>query len=146
MSIKSFNPKAAESTNWISKAGTYEVTVRGFEAKYTKNADYYAKFTFVTEGGDATSGIIYAKPDRNGNHLGLESFMAATATDDEVKEYVDAGEINVDETFLEKVANRSKGRRLIMVVTEREYEKDGQKKKLYEASFFRRLPNGPGPF
>jgi hypothetical protein len=33
-----------------------------------------------------------------------------------------------------------------VVVTEREYEKDGQKKKLYEASFFRRLPNGPGAF
>lgn len=153
MSIKSFNPKAAESTNWISKAGTYEVTVRGFEFKYTKNADYYAKFTFVTESGDvdvvlgqATSGVIYAKPDRNGNHLGLESFMAATATDDEVKEYVEAGEISVDEVFLERVANRSKGRRLIVVVTEREYEKDGQKKKLYEASFFRRLPNGPGAF
>jgi hypothetical protein len=143
MSIKSFNPKAAEATVWIEKAGVYEVTVAGFVAKYTKNADYYAKFTFVTPNGEATSGVIYAKPDRNGNHIGLESFMAATATNEEVTEYVALGEINVDESFLDKIANRSKGRALAVVVTEREYDKDGQKKKVYEASFFRRLPNGP---
>lgn len=146
MSIKSFNPKAADAVNWITKAGTYEVTVSAFAAKYTKNADYYAKFTFVTDAGDATNGVIYVKPDRNGNHIGLESFMAATAIDEEIKEYVDAGEINVDEGFLDRIANRSKGRRLIVVVTEREYEKDGQKKKVCEASYFRRLPDGPGPF
>ncbi len=146
MSIKSFNRHAAESQKWISAAGNYEVTVRGFEAKYTKNADYYAKFTFVTAEGEATSGVIYAKPDRNGNHIGLESFMAATATEDEIAEYVSAGEINVDDAFLEKIANRSKGRALVVKVTEREYEKDGQKKKVYEASYFNRLPNGPGPF
>ena len=96
MSIKSFNPNAASAQKWITAAGNYEVTVRGFEAKYTKNADYYAKFTFVTAEGEATTGIIYAKPDRNGNHIGLESFMAATATDAEVQEYVSAGEITVD--------------------------------------------------
>ena len=146
MSIKSFNRHAAESQKWITAAGNYEVTVRGFEAKYTKNADYYAKFTFVTAEGEATSGVIYAKPDRNGNHIGLESFMAATATEDEIAEYVSAGEINVDEAFLEKVANRSKGRALVVKVTAREYEKDGQKKVAYEASYFNRLPNGPGPF
>jgi hypothetical protein len=146
MSIKSFNPNAAQSQKWISAAGNYEVTVRGFEAKYTKNADYYAKFTFVTAEGEATSGVIYAKADRNGNHIGLESFMAATATEDEVTEYVGAGEINVDEAFLEKVATRSKGRGLVVKVTEREYEKDGQKKKVYEATYFNRLPSGPGPF
>jgi hypothetical protein len=72
--------------------------------------------------------------------------MAATATEDEIAEYVSAGEINVDEAFLEKIANRSKGRALVVKVTEREYEKDGQKKKVYEASYFNRLPNGPGPF
>ena len=146
MSIKSFNRHAAESQKWITAAGNYEVTVRGFEAKYTKNADYYAKFTFVTAEGEATSGVIYAKPDRNGNHIGLESFMAATATEDEIAEYVSAGEINVDEAFLEKIANRSKGRALVVKVTAREYEKDGQKKVAYEASYFNRLPNGPGPF
>ena len=117
MSIKSFNRHAAESQKWITAAGNYEVTVRGFEAKYTKNADYYAKFTFVTAEGEATSGVIYAKPDRNGNHIGLESFMAATATEDEIAEYVSAGEINVDEAFLEKIANRSKGRALVVKVT-----------------------------
>lgn len=146
MSIKSFNRHAAESQKWITAAGNYEVTVRGFEAKYTKNADYYAKFTFVTKDGEATTGIIYAKPDRNGNHIGLESFMAATATEDEISEYVNAGEINVDDAFLEKVANRSKGRALVVKVTGREYEKDGQKKVAFEASYFNRLPNGPGPF
>ena len=146
MSIKSFNPNAASAQKWITAAGNYEVTVRGFEAKYTKNADYYAKFTFVTAEGEATTGIIYAKADRNGNHIGLESFMAATATDAEVQEYVGAGEITVDEAFLEKVANRSKGRGLVVKVTAREYEKDGQKKVAYEASYFNRLPNGPGPF
>jgi hypothetical protein len=72
--------------------------------------------------------------------------MAATATDAEVQEYVGAGEITVDEAFLEKVATRSKGRGIIVKVTAREYEKDGQKKVAYEASYFNRLPNGPGPF
>ena len=146
MSIKSFNPKAAEAINWIAQAGTYPVTVRGFEAKYTKNADYFVKVTFVTADNSATTGIIYAKADKNGNHIGLESFMAATATDAEVAEYCNSGEITVDEAFLEKVANRAKGRALQVRVTGREYEKDGVKKMAYEASSFLRNPNGPGPF
>ena len=72
--------------------------------------------------------------------------MAATATEDEITEYVNAGEISVDEAFLEKVANRAKGRALVVKVTARAYAKDGQKKVAYEASYFNRLPNGPGPF
>lgn len=145
MALK-FNPNPS-AKKYLAKAGTFDATVQSFEAKYTTRAEYYVKLTFLTKDGELTSGILSAKPDKNGGHSRLNDFIASTATDDEIKKYVDSGEIEVDENFVGMVAERSKGRGLTIEVKEREYTKaDGSKGQSFEAVFFRRLPDGPNPF
>jgi len=140
-----FNPNAAEDRKYVSKAGTYTATVQGAKQDYLPpRADLYARITFVTTEGETVFGDLFAKPDKSGGHERLEQFLAASATDDEVKEYVSGGELEVDETFLEKILARAKGRTLKVRVTERKYtKKDGTEGVAYQASFFTRLPNGP---
>jgi hypothetical protein len=140
-----FNPNAAEDRKYVSKAGTYTATVQGAKQDYLPpRADLYARITFVTTEGETVFGDLFAKPDKNGGHERLEQFLAASATDEEVKEYVAGGELEVDETFLEKILARAKGRNLKVRVTERKYtKKDGSEGVAYQASFFTRLPNGP---
>jgi hypothetical protein len=140
-----FNPNAAEDRKYVTKAGTYTATVQGAKQDYLPpRADLYARITFVTTEGETVFGDLFAKPDKNGGHERLEQFLAASATDEEVKEYVAGGELEVDETFLEKILARAKGRNLKVRVTERKYtKKDGTEGVAYQASFFTRLPNGP---
>jgi hypothetical protein len=140
-----FNPNAAEDRKYVSKAGTYTATVQGAKQDYLPpRADLYARITFVTTEGETVFGDLFAKPDKSGGHERLEQFLAASATDDEVKEYVSGGELEVDETFLEKILARAKGRTLKVRVTERKYtKKDGSEGVAYQASFFTRLPGGP---
>jgi hypothetical protein len=119
--------------------------VQGAKQDYLPpRADLYARITFVTSEGETVFGDLFAKPDKSGGHERLEQFLAASATDEEVKEYVAGGELEVDETFLEKILARAKGRNLKVRVTERKYtKKDGTEGVAYQASFFTRLPNGP---
>jgi hypothetical protein len=140
-----FNPNAAEDRKYVSKAGTYTATVQGAKQDYLPpRADLYARITFVTSEGETVFGDLFAKPDKSGGHERLEQFLAASATDEEVKEYVAGGELEVDETFLEKILARARGRNLTVRVTERKYtSKDGTEGVAYQASFFTRLPNGP---
>jgi hypothetical protein len=140
-----FNPNAAEDRKYVSKAGTYTATVQGAKQDYLPpRADLYARITFVTTEGETVFGDLFAKPDKNGVHERLEQFLAASATDEEVKEYVAGGELEVDESFLEKILARAKGRTLKVRVTERKYtKKDGTEGVAYQASFFTRLPGGP---
>jgi hypothetical protein len=140
-----FNPNAAEDRKYVTKAGTYTATVQGAKQDYLPpRADLYARITFVTSEGETVFGDLFAKPDKSGGHERLEQFLAASATDEEVKEYVAGGELEVDETFLEKILARAKGRNLKVRVTERKYtKKDGTEGVAYQASFFTRLPNGP---
>jgi hypothetical protein len=140
-----FNPNAAEDRKYVTKAGTYTATVQGAKQDYLPpRADLYARITFVTTEGETVFGDLFAKPDKNGGHERLEQFLAASATDEEVKEYVAGGELEVDETFLEKILARARGRNLKVRVTERKYtKKDGTEGVAYQASFFTRLPNGP---
>lgn len=149
MSFK-FNPNAAEDRKYVSKAGTYLATVQASKQDYLPpRADLYARITFVTNEGETVFGDLFAKPDKNGGHERLEQFLAATATDEEIKEYVAGGELEVDESFLERILARARGRNLKVRVTERKYtKKDGKEGVAYQASFFTRLPNGPviGPF
>jgi hypothetical protein len=140
-----FNPNAAEDRKYVTKAGTYTATVQGAKQDYLPpRADLYARITFVTSEGETVFGDLFAKPDKSGGHERLEQFLAASATDEEVKEYVAGGELEVDETFLEKILARARGRNLKVRVTERKYtKKDGTEGVAYQASFFTRLPNGP---
>lgn len=143
-----FNPNAAEDRKYVTKAGTYEATVQAYKVDYLPpRADLYGRITFVTVDGETVFGDLFAKPDKNGGHERLEQFVAATAVDSEIKEYISAGEQEVDDAFLGKVLARSVGRPLKVKVTERKYtKKDGTEGVAYQASFFVRLPNGPGPF
>jgi hypothetical protein len=121
MSFK-FNPNAAEDRKYVTKAGTYVATVQASKQDYLPpRADLYARITFVTNEGETVFGDLFAKPDKNGGHERLEQFLAATASDAEIKEYVAGGELEVDETFLEKILARGKGRSLKVRVTERKY-------------------------
>lgn len=140
-----FNPNAAEDRKYVSKAGNYTATVQATKQDYlSPRADLYVRITFVTNEGETTFGDIYAKPDKTGGHDRLEQFMAATATDEEIKEYVAGGQLEVDEGFLDRIMTRAKGRTLKVRVTERKYiKKDGSEGVAYQASFFNRLPNGP---
>jgi hypothetical protein len=140
-----FNPNAAEDRKYVTKAGTYTATVQGAKQDYLPpRADLYARITFVTSEGETVFGDLFAKPDKSGGHERLEQFLAASATDEEVKEYVAGGELEVDESFLEKILARARGRNLKVRVTERKYtKKDGTEGVAYQASFFTRLPNGP---
>jgi hypothetical protein len=140
-----FNPNAAEDRKYVTKAGTYTATVQASKQDYLPpRADLYARITFVTSEGETVFGDLFAKPDKNGGHDRLEQFLAATASDAEIKEYVAGGELEVDETFLEKILARARGRSLKVRVTERKYtKKDGSEGVAYQASFFTRLPGGP---
>ena len=145
MSFK-FNKNAADDRKFVSKAGTYEAVVQSAKQDYLPpRADLYAKVTFLTSDGEIAFGDLFAKPDKNGGHERLEQFLAATATDEEIKGYVAGGELEVDESFLATVMSRAVGRRLKIRVTERKYvKKDGSEGVAYPASFFVRLPSGPG--
>ena len=101
----------------------------------------------IKQGSLVVFGDIFAKPDKSGGHERLEQFVASTAVDAEIKEYLSGGEFEVNEDFLAKVTQRSVGRNLKLVVTERKYTKrDGTEGVAYQGSYFRRLPNGPNPF
>jgi hypothetical protein len=147
MSYK-FNPNAADDKKFVSKAGTYDVSVTSVKQDYLPpRADLYARITFTTTDGEIAFGDIFAKPDKNGGHDRLDQFVAATSIDSEIKELLSGGEVEVNEDFLAKVTQRSVGRHLKLVVTERKYTKrDGTEGVAYQGSFFRRLPNGPNPF
>jgi hypothetical protein len=147
MSYK-FNPNAADDKKFVSKAGTYDVSVTSVKQDYLPpRADLYARITFTTTDGEIAFGDIFAKPDKNGGHDRLDQFVAATSIDSEIKELLSEGEVEVNEDFLAKVTQRSVGRHLKLVVTERKYTKrDGTEGVAYQGSFFRRLPNGPNPF
>lgn len=147
MSYK-FNPNAADDKKFVSKAGTYDVSVTSVKQDYLPpRADLYARITFTTSEGEIAFGDIFAKPDKNGGHDRLDQFVAATSIDSEIKELLSGGEVEVNEDFLAKVTQRSVGRHIKLVVTERKYTKrDGTEGVAYQGSFFRRLPNGPNPF
>ena len=140
-----FNPNAAEDRKYVSKAGTYTATVQASKQDYLPpRADLYARITFVTSEGETVFGDLFAKPDKNGGHDRLDQFLAATASDAEIKEYVAGGELEVDEAFLTTVCTRAVSRTLKVKVTERKYtKKDGTEGVAYQASFFTRLPAGP---
>jgi hypothetical protein len=147
MSFK-FNPNAGDDKKYVSKAGVYEVSVTSVKMDYLPpRADLYIRVTFTTTDGELVNSDIFGKPDKNGGHERLDQFVASTAVDTEIKEYIDGGEFEVNEDFLQKVGSRAIGRNLKLVVTERKYtRKDGTEGVAYQGSFFRRLPNGPNPF
>ena len=147
MSFK-FNPNAGDDKKFVSKAGVYEVSVTSVKMDYLPpRADLYIRATFTTTDGELVNSDIFAKPDKNGGHERLDQFVASTAVDTEIKEYIAGGEFEVNEDFLQKVGSRAIGRNLKLVVTERKYtRKDGTEGVAYQGSFFRRLPNGPNPF
>jgi hypothetical protein len=147
MSFK-FNPNAGDDKKYVSKAGVYEVSVTSVKMDYLPpRADLYIRATFTTTDGELVNSDIFAKPDKNGGHERLDQFVASTAVDTEIKEYIAGGEFEVNEDFLQKVGSRAIGRNLKLVVTERKYtRKDGTEGVAYQGSFFRRLPNGPNPF
>ena len=148
MSFK-FNPNAGEEKKFVSKAGTYQATVSAAKIDWLPpRSDLMMRLTFTTTDGEMCFGEIFAKPDKDGGHSRLESFLASTATEDEVKRYIDSGNIEVDEDFIRMISERSVGRNLKIKVTERKYlKKDGSEGVSYSASFFNRLPDGPeGPF
>ena len=147
MSFK-FNPNAGDDKKYVSKAGVYEVSVTSVKMDYLPpRADLYIRVTFTTTDGELVNSDIFGKPDKNGGHERLDQFVASTAVDTEIKEYISGGEFEVNEDFLQKVGSRAIGRNLKLVVTERKYtRKDGTEGVAYQGSFFRRLPNGPNPF
>lgn len=148
MSFK-FNPNAGDERRYVTKAGTYEVTVQSFKADYmAPRATFIVRVAFVTKDGETVYGDLFMSPDKDGGHSRVEQFLASTATDEEKKGYLAAGEIEVDEAFLRTIAERAVGRNLKARVTERKYtKKDGTEGVAYQASYFNRLPDGPkNPF
>lgn len=142
MSLR-FNPNP-EKNKYVTKPGVYEAKLLRFEAAYTQQAEYYAKLTFQTKDGELVGGLLSTKADKSGNHTRLNDFMASTATAAEIEEYIGAGEVEVDESFLERVLLRAKGRTLQVDVRSKTYKKkDGTEGTGFEAVFFVRLPNGP---
>lgn len=144
MSFK-FDPSAGSERKYINKPGTYDVTVKAYKQGYLPpNAKFYVKFTFETSEGEAVFGDIFIQADKNGGHERLNQFVASTAVEAEIKRYLDMGDVEVTEDFLMAIAERSVGRRLKVVVTERKYTKnDGSEGVAYQGSFFRRNPQGP---
>jgi hypothetical protein len=142
MSLR-FNPNP-EKSKYVSKAGVYVAKLLRFEAAYTQQAEYYAKLTFQTADGELVGGLLSTKADKSGNHSRLNDFMAGTATTAEIEEYLNAGDVEVDESFLEKILLRAKGRTLSVDVRSKTYKKkDGTEGTGFEAAFFARLPSGP---
>lgn len=149
MSFK-FNPNAAEERKYITKPGTYEVVVKSFKADYLPpRADFYVKFALENADGETVFSEIFNKPDKSGEYTRLNEFLAATASKEEIEGYLARGEFEIDEDFIKSIAERSIGRRLKVVVTERKYTKrDGTEGVAYSGSYFRKHPDGPviGPF
>jgi hypothetical protein len=143
MSFK-FDPSAAEERKYITKAGTYDVKVTAWKADVMPpRADFYIRFTLVNNEGEAVFADIFKKAEKSGTYDRLNQFIASTATNDEIKKYMDRGEFEIDEDFLNLIAERSVGRRLRVVVTERKYQKkDGTEGVAYQGSFFRKHPDG----
>jgi hypothetical protein len=144
MSFK-FDPNAGADRKYISKEGTYTVTVQSVEHKYMPpRTDFYAKLSLVTDEGESTSADIFLKAEKNGTYGRLNQFVAATSTDAEVKSLLARGEFDIDEDFIKQITERSVGRRMKVVVTSREYtRKDGTAGVAYQGSFFRKLAEGP---
>jgi len=144
MSFK-FDPKAGEERRYITKAGTYDVTVKSFtEAYLPPRSDFYVRFVLETAEGESVSADVFAKPEKNGEYGRLNQFIASTATKEEIDGYVSRGEFDIDQDFVSAIAQRAVGRQLKVVVTERTYtKKDGTQGVAYQGSFFRRLPAGP---
>jgi hypothetical protein len=144
MSYK-FDPNAGADRKYVSKEGTYTVTVQSVEHKYMPpRTDFYAKLTLVTDEGETTSADIFLKPEKNGTFSRLNQFVASTSTDAEVKALLARGEFDIDENFIKEITDRAVGRRMKVVVTSREYtRKDGSAGVAYQGSFFRKLAEGP---
>jgi len=144
MSFK-FNPNAAEERKYITKPGTYEVVVKSFKTDYLPpRADFYVKFALENTDGETVYSEIFNKPDKSGDYTRLNEFIASTATEEEKQALLSRGEFEIDEDFIKAIAERSVGRRLKVVVTERKYTKrDGSEGVAYSGSYFRRLPVGP---
>lgn len=143
-----YNQSAGEEKKYVSKPGTYVASVTSIKVDYLPpRSDLMLKIGFTTTEGEICFGEVFAKPDKDGNHYRLESFLASTANDDEKQEYINNGEIEVDESFFNIIVSRSLGRNLKVKVTERKYvKKDGSEGVAYSASSFSRLPDGPGAF
>ena len=144
-----FNPNAADERRYVTKAGTYDVTVQSFRKDYLQpRATFVVRIAFIASEGETVFGDLFLTPDKDGGHSRVEQFVASTATDEEAKGYLAAGDIEVDESFLQTVAERAVGRNLKAKVTERKYtKKDGTEGVAYQASYFVRLTGGPSnPF
>lgn len=144
MSFK-FDPNAANERKYITKAGLYDLTVRSFTQDYMEpRADYYLRFTLVNDQDEIVFGDLFKKSEKNGSHERINQFVAATATAEEIKEYLAMGEFDMTEDFMQKFAARAVGRRLRVVVTEKKFmRKNGEEGVAYSGSFFRRHPDGP---
>lgn len=143
-----FNPDAASERKYVTKAGTYVCTIASAKTDWLPpRADLYTRLAFVTTEGETVFGDIFGKPDKDGGHYRLESFVAASATEAERAELLAGGEVEVDDVFLTKVTSRAIGRVIKVKVTERKYvKKDGSEGVAYQASSFVRTAEGPGPF
>lgn len=144
MSFK-FDPNAANERKYITKPGVYDLTVRSFAKDYMEpRADFYLRFTLVNDQDEIVFGDLFKKPEKSGTHERINQFVASTASAEEIQEYIAMGECDITEDFMEKFANRSVGRRVRVVVTEKKFiRKNGEEGVAYSGSFFRRHPDGP---
>lgn len=144
MSFK-FDPNAANERKYITKPGVYDLTVRSFTKDYMEpRADFYLRFTLVNDQDEIVFGDLFKKPEKSGTHERINQFVASTASAEEIQEYIAMGECDITEDFMEKFANRSVGRRVRVVVTEKKFiRKNGEEGVAYSGSFFRRHPDGP---
>ena len=148
MSFK-FDPTAGEERRFITKPGTYDVTVKSTLTGYLPpRNDFYVRFILEDGAGESVTADIFSKPEKNGEYSRLNQYIASTATTDEIKSYLSRGEFDIDEEFVKMIAECAVGRVLRVVVTERRYtKKDGTEGVAYQGSFFRRLKDGPvNPF
>ena len=142
MSFK-FNPNPIRA-NFLSKPGVYDATVASIKFAYTNGGDYYAQITFVTKDNEQTTGMLSTRADKSGNYTRLNDFVAATAIQKEIDEYVAGGEVEITEAVFEKFLNRALNRYLTIDVRAKSYtKKDGTKAEGVEAVFFSRNPAGP---
>ena len=142
MSFK-FNPNPVRA-NLLTKPGIYEASVTSLKFAYTQSADYYAQITFSTKDGEQVTGMLSTKADKSGEYSRLNGFVAASAIQSEIEEYMAAGEVEITESVFEKFLRRAQNRYLSVDVRAKTYtKKDGTKGEGVEAVFFARLPSGP---
>lgn len=141
-----YRDDAATERQFISKPGVYDVVVKSAKVGYRDpGALCCLKVIFETFDKQSAMAEYTVKPDRNGGYARIESFVAATASDEDKKDY-EANEYDVNEEFLALIGRRAIGRGLRIRVEERHWTSKTDPTKTgvsYDVNFCVRLPEGP---